>query len=275
MTDEELLHLHNCELKIALEIKRVCDKNSIKYSLVGGSLIGAVRHKGFIPWDDDMDIGMLRSEYEKFIDACSYDLGDEFVLQNWDTDKYYNFRNSKIILKNTKLIQHGHEGSRAMNGIFVDVFPFDYVPENKLKRMRQAATNYVNNQLLMQKSHFPVNNSFSKLKLCCYQVIRIMSTFFSRTWLIKTSKKSLMRYNGSMHTRKHLTNMTGYYGYKKEILSAHLFSEYTTITFSGIELSVIKDYKVSLSTLYGDYMELPPVDKRRTHEFVELDFGKY
>ena len=88
--EEQLDKIHFLELKIAKEIKRICDKNNIKYFLTAGTLLGAVRHGGFIPWDDDMDIGMLRMDYEKFINACQKDLGKEFFLQTWDTDPEQN-----------------------------------------------------------------------------------------------------------------------------------------------------------------------------------------
>ena len=92
----QLSKIHSLQIKIALEIKRICEKNGLPYFIIAGTLLGAVRHGGFIPWDDDMDFGLLREDYEKFIEACKTDLSDEFFLHTWDTDPEYPFSYAKI-----------------------------------------------------------------------------------------------------------------------------------------------------------------------------------
>ena len=99
----DIKHLQACELIIAEEIKRICEKHSIKYFLLAGSMLGAIRHKGFIPWDDDMDFGMLRSDYEQFCEVCQDDLNPQFELVNWNTDANYPFSYGKIVLKKTHI----------------------------------------------------------------------------------------------------------------------------------------------------------------------------
>lgn len=137
MDKETLEHLHICLLDIMSEVDRICSENSIGYSLIGGSMIGAVRHHGFIPWDDDMDIGMLRQDYEKFISICESRLDKKYFLQTYDSDPKYNYGYAKMLLNGTELVEFGHERTKYRKGIFVDIFPFDTVPNNIGERKKQ------------------------------------------------------------------------------------------------------------------------------------------
>ena len=105
----DLKKLQNTLLIIANEIKRICDKNSIEYTMIGGTLIGAIRHKGFIPWDDDMDFVMTRMNYDKFLNCCRKDLDDKFFVLNWSTNSFYGDGFTKIMLKDTVAIEKGKE----------------------------------------------------------------------------------------------------------------------------------------------------------------------
>lgn len=123
------------ELELLVEIDRICRKNHIKYNLCGGTLIGAVRHKGFIPWDDDVDIRMLRSEYKKFKEACKQELDDtRFFLQDFESDPKYRWGYAKLLRKDTVYIRTGQTHLGMKNGVFLDIFISDGIPNQKWMR---------------------------------------------------------------------------------------------------------------------------------------------
>ena len=138
--DGTVITVHMLQLKLLemmKEIDRVCKKNNINYFLANGSCLGAVRHKGFIPWDDDMDIGMSRNDYSKFIKALETDLNDKYVFHCYEKNKKYNvtWPAMKIRMKNTYI----REINRLLpntctdcDGIFIDIFIYDYMSNNKI-----------------------------------------------------------------------------------------------------------------------------------------------
>lgn len=118
-------------LKILKEVHRICEKNGIHYFLSDGTLIGAIRHNGFIPWDDDLDIGMLRADYEKFKAAVQTELAEEFIFQSVETDNGCALPFAKVMLKNTKWLEAATKSKKTrkdMQGIYIDVFPYDKIP---------------------------------------------------------------------------------------------------------------------------------------------------
>ena len=270
--DEQLQKIHTIQLKIAIEIKRICERYNIKYFLIAGTLLGAVRHKGFIPWDDDMDIGMLREDYNKFLKLCKKELPQYLFLQTWDTEKDYPFSYAKIRLNGTRLIENFSKEVRVHQGIFIDIFPFDNVPEGKFKRKIQSKVRFILKRLLWIKKGYGRNMKTDATKKVKYYGCIIILKIFKYTWLMNIYKTVITMYNKS---RTSMIVADGSYSYEKESIKSKWVDSLQYINFENEQFLTFKDYEGYLTHLYGNYMELPPEDKRRGHEMIEVDFGNY
>ena len=263
--------LHRRILEIALEIKRICEKHNIKYFLIGGSLLGAVRHQGFIPWDDDMDIGLLRDDYERFIQVCAEELSDRFFLVTTDEAKY-GLPFAKIMLKNTLLMERGAPVLDCGNCIYVDVFPIDRFPEKKLQRDIFSRLIYIFKYILLYKCGYPAVTSINKN----------MKQFIASVYGRLVSKKSIvytLNYLLTFYDRQaseYFYNSGSAYAYGKEIFPAYsLEGDMAYLQFCGHSFPCPNNYEKILELLYGDYMQLPPEDKRyNRHGVVEIDLGE-
>lgn len=265
--------LHSCQLIIAREIKRICEKHNIKYFIIAGTLLGAVRHGGFIPWDDDMDIGMLREDYEKFLKVAKTNLGADFFLQTPETDKNYGLPFAKILLNGTVLVE-ATAGSNAKKGIFIDIFPFDVAPQNEADRENHNKQTYFYKRLLLAKLNYNVCAKNDYVKRAVYFALKILSAFYSHDKLVAKLEGEITRYNNQQS--EDIVNIGGAYGYKKETIKADWVRDTVEITFEDMTISAPVDYIKYLETFYGDYMTPPPEDKRyNRHSVTELDFGKY
>lgn len=130
LSDKELRSLQMVLLEMLLELDRVCKKNGISYCLLMGTMLGAVRHGGFIPWDDDLDVAMMRPEYEKFREACKRDLDQSrFFYQDHTTDPHYRWGYARIRRKDMEFVRLGQEHMKMRTGIFLDIFPMDSTPD--------------------------------------------------------------------------------------------------------------------------------------------------
>lgn len=252
------------QLDILKNIDCFCKDNSINYSLAFGTLIGAVRHRGYIPWDDDIDILMTRENYEKFrslYKSSKYPLVD---LKNDDT---HPVPMGKVYDSNTYF--YYRKRIRRKYGLFIDVFPFDPVPENTderyswLKRVKK----YI-------RYNTYKNNSFSyilSLSTVKEMVWASVVKFFSNRSKIHKNLEEL--YTKYKYSESQFLSVPAVMVMTKEnqskLFPKSLFEQYTSIEFEGNLFQCIKDYDTFLKIYYGNYMELPPVEQQiGKHEIV-------
>ncbi len=262
----ELRHLQMVILGIIKNIDILCRKNGIEYYLVGGSAIGAIRHKGFIPWDDDLDIIMTNDNYRKFVDVCRTQL---------DTKKYYFQEGgkdwplcfSKVKLKGTKLEEYdGFNGGPDTQGIYVDVFKMDNVPANKFLQYWQyfCAKYYLCYQLSRRK--YEGATFKKKLMMLAASPLRI-------SWLRNSIIRQVERYNGKVS--ECLGFFYGRTKFRTSIVKREIFGKPIRVPFEDTMLPVQEHYHEYLTQMFGDYMKLPPVEQQKGLHLISVDFGKY
>lgn len=242
-------------LDMLSEIHEFCEKNAITYFLVGGTLLGAVRHDGFIPWDDDIDIGMPREDYTKFISTFQSKYAD---VWNWTNKDNYVWPAAKVINKETVLIENGNKKNAI--GVFIDVFPFDKV-----------SGNYV--EAVSKQKRIAVWKNAIELKYLAFDKKRplhknIIVGLGKMLFLVPDSfvLKNIERLSIKDNCKKceYICNFAGAWG-KREIAQSNWFQFTIKHVFEGRYFNIPAGYHEYLSTVYGNYMELPPVEKRVTH----------
>ena len=255
----ELRQLQKTELEILIELDRICRKYNIQYSLDGGTLLGAIRHKGFIPWDDDIDVIMLRKEYVKFWSACRKELDQErFFFQDYRTDPYYRWGYAKIRRKGTEFVRKGQENLKQHTGIFIDLFVVDNVPDGYVSRRMHHVLCYLIRKILYSEVGKVNTNNM---------VVREIYQILSK---IPRNQVFHVRNCLAARTNKTRTELISHYTleYPKQCrygLPRKCFDEMVELEFEGRKFFGFKDYHRYLSMYYGDYMTLPPIEKRVPH----------
>lgn len=268
LNKEELKQLQKIELEMLLEIDHICKKNQIKYTLIGGSLLGAVRHGGFIPWDDDADVAMLREEYDRFVLACKTDLDkSRFYFQDMNVTKGYRWGYGKLRRRDTVFMRDGQEHMPYEQGIFVDIFPGDSVPNNIVLRKFHMFHCFCIRKIMWSEVGKKTDKSkimriwYNCLSLIPEKMIKRYFNFFIKHCNKRQSK--LVR-TYLFPTRKKVD------GYQRE------WYNYTEeIEFEGAALQGSVYRTEYLKRKFGDnYMELPPVEKRKVHPVSKIEFVK-
>ena len=260
-------------LKILKEVHKICEENNIKYFLSDGTLIGAIRHQGFIPWDDDLDIGMLREDYEKFCKIAPQILSENFILQNFQTDKGYGLQFGKVILKNTVWIEKvAKNTNRQWSGIYIDIFPYDNITENKkMQKLINRLYIFIQGLILIKFKYINISNYESMAKKLKYVLKKIYLCTISKKLLIYIRDSICKRY-----LNKSNTLVTKYGGnFYKNQNPYNFYKDLTLQNFEDTSFYIPKNYDKILKNLYGNYMDIPPIEKQRQHGIEYFDFGNY
>ncbi len=262
LTSEQLEKLHAIQLDMLLEVRRICDKHGIKYSLIGGTLLGAIRHKGYIPWDDDADIGMLRKDYEKFRLVCRSELDREkYYFQDDRNTKGYRWGYGKLRRKDTLFLRENQKHLQFGQEIFIDIFPLDYAPDNMLLRQIHMFRCFCIRKMLWS----PVGVIAEKN--ICKRFIYSQLSLIPKKMIYKFYYKFIRSRKPSKTVRINLFPTRKPYGF-----SIKFFEELIEVTFEGEVFMGSRYYDEYLRIKYGDYMKLPPVEMRKVHPVSAVKF---
>ena len=266
--------VHNILLAYILEIDRICKKHNIKYFLAGGTLLGAIRHKGFIPWDDDADVMMLREDYDKFLEVAQSELPPNMFVQNPKTEKLNHHVFTKIRMDNT-LFATKHTGKfmNMHNGIFIDILSQDNTSNNKIiQKLHIYATLIFRSMVFNKWARKPMRTGGKHPILC--KVANFIKDICPYKFLefIQDNTISLFKNNNNC---KYLYDGMGR-NLRRGVFPKKWLEEVIYVDFEGYKLPVPKYYDEYLTYLYGDYMQMIPVSERRvSHSIVLMDLGEY
>lgn len=262
---EQTKHLQRVLLHMIKELDALCRQNGIEYYLLGGSALGAMRHKGFIPWDDDLDIVMDCQNYDKFMKVCKESLDPEkYYIQEALKDWPLAF--SKIKLKGTSLMEiEGYDDGKG-NGIYVDVFRFDNIAKNKLI----AHWQYFCGKVFLSYTLAQRTYKSASLKK---KIIMALSFPLKLSFVRNIFWKQITKYNN--HPQYYYGLFFGRGNYRIAVVARDIFGKPVYVPFEDTELPVPEFCHEYLTQVFGDYMQLPPEDKRKGLHLIDVDFGKY
>lgn len=271
-----LEEMRKIQLNGLLYIKDICEKNNINYYIISGTLLGAIKYKGYIPWDDDIDIALRREDYLKLIKAIEDDNDLNYkVLTIYNTKDYY-YPYAKLVHSKTKLYDNAKEIKKL--GVFVDIFPMDVFKENVVdvyKRIRfirnlaskrmKIKNNIKMTKLLEEKEHVVKHYKFKKI---IYDLVDIISRPLGQQFWVKLLDKILSNYNSGEYIGMLYTDHLKYF-------KNTMFNETENYVFENQTFTSIKDYDSYLKQLYGEYYKNPPLSMQRTHHQLKAYWCNY
>lgn len=254
------------ELEVLKRIAEICEEQKLRYCLVFGTLIGAVRHHGFIPWDDDIDIAMPRPDYEKLVTYCTEHEKELYPLKlmNYRTNKDYIYPISRLC--DTRYYIDYKGAVQYGLGLFVDIYPMDGCGNTKEEQDALVKKNnflvsavYQSGQKKFEASKTSILRTPIKLALYCY------SKLMGPRYFIKKLEKNSLQHSFESNELVNCTIWDGLgYGYKKSY-----FEDTILMPFEDAEFRVPREYDEMLRQYYGDYMQLPPEEERVGHHYYE------
>lgn len=262
MNQKEINTLQKVQLIIMDDIHRVCKNNNLKYYMIGGTMLGAIRHGGFIPWDMDIDIAMPRDDYEKFVSVYSKQLDKHFSCHNYKTDKNFHIPHAIVVLNNSTVEYAIDRLNPQINriGIYVDVLPLDLCPDEiNLRKKQECKINrikkiiYYKNGLVYSKDNF--------ISKAAKRMLRIILFLLPMKIVQDRLNYVMMKYNSK--GGGDICSMVSHYGYNKLSMPKQIFGDPVEVPFAGRYYYAPHDYIEYLKRIFNDYMALPSEEVRQ------------
>ncbi len=260
--------LQQKQLDLLKEFIKVCDKHNLKWFLIGGSTLGAIRHKGFIPWDDDIDLGMPREDYDKFMELQYEFEGTPFFIQNFKSDPCYIYNYGKLRDSSTTFIENFYKNHRINHGIWLDIFPIDGISRT-MEEPKKLAKKIRFIWLQVWLAYLPALRRKVRKETWFKDILlNIVAGLFYIFDIAHYRNKRVEKFIRKIpwDEAKMAANCFGF-NMKKEAMDANIFKETIRVPFEDIEVNVVKDYDTYLRNIYGGYMTPPPADKQVGHHY--------
>ncbi len=273
---EELEKLKKAELNILYDFIQVCEKHDINYFLVWGTAIGAVRHQGFIPWDDDIDIGMLREDYDKFTAVVGQELGDRYKLTTPVTEKGYAGTVAKLQRKGTKFVPYISRTMKCDLCLHIDLFIYDNM-DNDVEAARKniRKTRRIAHIIFLCGSPYPLIK-IKGIKGALAKAACFMAHYIFKLFRVSTAKQYLkFEKISTSSNHKNTAKMTSYQSLAAftNAVSIEDIFPLKDIQFEDLTVKIPNHYDKMLRQTYGNYMELPKEEDRVNHGAYLIDFG--
>lgn len=267
MEQEQLRRLQLRELSALKAVDAACKQLGVEYFLFGGSVIGAVRHNGFIPWDDDIDIAMYREDYDKFVASAQTLLGDAYHVETHHNNPDYFLCFTKIFINGTTYVQPQFVDRKVHQGVYIDIFPIDGVPDSRMGRFVQKYQTM--GAYFLLRGH-PITQMGGVVNWLSKVFLKITTRKFRyklACWLDQRATR---------HSREHCQYVSNLYGmalYEKEMMPKEFIGTPVPWRFEDMECKIPQMYHEYLTHIYGDYMQLPPEEERVCkHQGLECEF---
>lgn len=245
-------------LDMLLEVDRICQKHEIEYFLDSGTLLGAIRHKGFIPWDDDVDVAMMRKDYEAFLDVCDHELDERYFLQTSKTDPYYPFAIARILYEEDETALC--EDAAYRTGYALDIFAFDNASDNPI--MQGARVFLIKLIQGMCKSRIKID--YSRYQRPWERIAVFLTSAIGRLFSVDLLMKLQRKIATLCESRNTAFKSCFAYEFSRldRTFPSHVYEEVEYREFEGYMLPIPRGWHDSLTILYGDYMTPPPIEER-------------
>lgn len=251
------------QLDIGKEISRICSKNNIPYFIIGGTLLGAVRHRGFIPWDDDMDIGMTIDNYNRFVSVARNELGSQFIIQEWNDGSGYSYPFAKVKMKGTTVVELVSQSLNLDKGIWVDIFP--YMPISKKKALSKI---FMIRLQLLSKT-FLLKNGYDLSALTQKPISKLIN-YVLKLCPIRANycKRKFLKLIKNNKSDEYYLECDGMFK-GNFVFPQDYFKTFTELPFEDVSFMAPGKYDAYLKDAYGDYMVFPPEEERnKGHSLV-------